>query len=63
MRGQWVEWKLKIGWTVAQCKSEWALGSGYKFARNKYGLVQRFWTKKAAVAEAERRNRIISILR
>ena len=59
MRGQWIEWKLRFGWTVAQCKQSWALGAGYKYARNKYGFVQRFWTKKAAMAEAERRNRII----
>lgn len=59
MRGQWVEWKLIFGWTVAWCVNSWALGSGYRLARNKYGFVQRFWTKKAAMAEAERRNRII----
>lgn len=58
MLHEWVEWKLRIGYTVAQCQSEWALGSGFKFARNKYGFVLRFWSRKAAEKYADHLNKV-----
>lgn len=56
MIGEWYVKKLWFGYTIQQCVSDWVLGSGYTYARNPYGIVERFYDREAAQAEADRRN-------
>lgn len=57
MASEWIVWHRQWWrYKVAICVSSWALGSGYKFARDERGFVRRFWTKRTAQAYADQLN-------
>lgn len=56
MIGEWYVKKLWFGYTIMQCVSEWALGSGYIHARDRWGKLERFYNRERAQTEADRRN-------
>lgn len=61
MIGKWKVKKLWFGYTIQECVSEWALGAGYRYARDPWGRVEIFYTKEGAQAEADRRNQLRGI--
>lgn len=54
--GEWYVKKLWFGYTIMQCVSQWALGSGYIYSRDSWGNLERFYSRERAQAEADKRN-------
>ena len=53
---KWIAMHNGLRWVAARCVQSWALGSGYRFARNDRGRVIRFWRKASAERYAESLN-------